>query len=163
MNNTTIPSNKNKNKIINNKTNIKEYSSKNYINITKPKPKAKFKNNDNNIKPNKNNHMNYNINNKRKINIINLANKEKYKNPNRNKFDMEDSDSSNTNSFILDSELISKNKISNYMIRKKNKNDQGGNTLLSSANESCNIQESEISKLSISGFEAKAAGKIKYI
>ena len=163
LNNTTIPSNKNKNKIINNKTNIKEYSSKNYINITKPKPKAKFKNNDNNIKPNKNNHMNSNINNKRKINIINLANKEKYKNPNRNKFDMEDSDSSNTNSFILDSELISKNKISNYMIRKKNKNDQGGNTLLSSANESCNIQESEISKLSISGFEAKAAGKIKYI
>ena len=102
-------------------------------------------------------------NNKRKINIINLANNAKYKNPSTKKFDAEDSDSSNNNSLILDSnDISSRNK---YLIAKKAniKNEKSGNTLISSANESCNIQESDISKLSISGIDARGAGRIKYI
>ena len=102
-------------------------------------------------------------NNKRKINIINLANNAKYKNPNTKKFDAEDSDSSNSNSLILDSnDISSRNK---YLIAKKAniKNEKSGNTLISSANESCNIQESDISKLSISGIDARGAGRVKYI
>ena len=102
-------------------------------------------------------------NNKRKINIINLANSSKYKNPSTKKFSSEDSDSSNSNSLILDSdEISSRNK---YLIAKKAniKKEKNGNTLISSANESCNIQESDISKLSISGIDARGAGRIKYI
>ena len=76
---------------------------------------------------------------------------------------MEDSESSHTNSFLLDSDgFNSRNK--NLIEKKfKLKNEQGGNTILSSANESCNIQESEISKLSISGIDTRGTGKIKYI
>ena len=146
-----------------------------YINI-KPKKTLNSKNNNKikNIKTNNKNQMiNYNAkdhvpnpnikNNKRKINIINLANNSKYKNSNIKKFEVEDSESSHTNSFLLDSDgFNSRNK--NLIEKKfKLKNEQGGNTILSSANESCNIQESEISKLSISGIDTRGTGKIKYI
>ena len=101
-------------------------------------------------------------NNRRKINIINLANNSKYKNSNSKKSENEDSDSSNDNSIILDSDAM--NSRNRFLIAKKVnlKNEQHG-TILSSANESCNIQESEISKLSISGIDTRGAGKIKYI
>ena len=99
-------------------------------------------------------------NNKRKINIINLANKPKYK----NSINFDESDSSNNNSLLGDSAgLNSRNK--NLIEKRINiKNEQHyGNTILSSANESCNIQESDISKLSISGIDPRGAGRIKYI
>ncbi len=79
------------------------------------------------------------------------------------KFDVEDSDSSNTNSFLQDSDGFNSRNKNLIEKRVKLKNEQGGNTLISSANESCNIQESEISKLSISGIDARGNGKIKYI
>ena len=150
-------------------------------NITKNSNKLIFKNNintkiitnknSNRIKSIKNNNINnykqaknpQTQNNKRKINIINLANKSKYKSANSKNLDFEDSDSSNNNSFINDSEALnSRNK--RLIAKKANiKNEQGGNTILSSANESCNIPESDISKLSISGIDARGGGRIKYI
>ena len=133
----------NSNKIKNIKSNNKNTETKTYIKEQVPNPNNK--------------------NNKRKINIINIANNSKYKNSNTKKFEVEDSDSSNTNSFLHDSDGFNSRNKNLIEKRVKIKNEQGGNTILSSANESCNIQESEISKLSISGFEAKAAGKIKYI
>ena len=144
LNNITINTIKlKKNKIINSKANSNRNSNK--INSIK---------NINRAIPN---------NNKRKINIINLANNPKYKSTNSKKIEIEDSDSSNANSFIIDGDAMnSRNK---YLIAKKAniKNEQGGNTILSSANESCNIQESEISKLSISGIDTRTTGRIKYI
>ena len=102
-------------------------------------------------------------NNKRKINIINLANNSKYKSSTNKKYDIDESESSNTNSFLLDSDGFNMKNKNLIEKRIKIKNEQGGNTILSSANESCNIQESEISKLSISGFDARGAGRVKYI
>ena len=147
-----------------NKKNIKQKT------VTNEKNNKKIKN----IKTNNKNQMiNYNAkghvpnpnikNNKRKINIINLTNNSKYKSSSNKKPDIDESDSSNTNSFLLESDGFSSRNKNLIEKRIKIKNEQGGNTILSSANESCNIQESEISKLSISGFDSKGAGRIKYI
>ena len=103
-----------------------------------------------------------NKNNKRKINIINLSNNEIYKNSAKTKIEHEEHDSSNNSSFLndLDGMHSKKNLISK---RVHIKSEQFGNSAVSSANESCNIQESEISKLSISGIDARGAGKVKYV
>ena len=150
-------------------------SASRYINIKqRTNLNSKNKNKIKNIKCKNDNHMinahlkeqvpnPNNKNNKRKINIINLANNSKKKNSNMKKFDVEDSDSSNTNSFLQDSDGFNSRNKNLIEKRVKLKNEQGGNTLISSANESCNIQESEISKLSISGIDARGNGKIKYI
>ena len=145
-------------------------SASRYINIKqRTNLNSKNKNKIKNIKCKNDNHMinahtkeqvpnPNNKNNKRKINIINLANNSKKKNSNMKKFDVEDSDSSNTNSFLQDSDGFNSRNKNLIEKRVKLKNEQGGNTLISSANESCNIQESEISKLSISGIDARGNG-----
>ena len=97
--------------------------------------------------------------NKRKINIISLVNTKKNKNDITKKLERDESESSYTSSFIIDSDgNNSRNKCKNY-VAKKAKIKEQGNTIMSSANESCNIQESS---LSLSGIDAIGAGKIKY-
>ena len=127
----------------------------NKINTYTTKPKIKVSNkNTNKIKNIKNN------NNKKKINIINLAVNGKNKNSKKKKYENDESESSNTNSFIIDSDIFnSRNKYLNYLARKAKIRNEQGNTIISSANESCNIQESS---LSISGIDSIGAGKIKY-
>ena len=98
-------------------------------------------------------------NNKKKINIISLPNAG-IKNSKNKKLEYDESESSNTNSFIIDSDgLNSRNKYKNYLERRVKKRNEQGNTIVSSANESCNIQESS---LSISGIDSVGAGRIKY-
>ena len=148
---------------INSKKNQKKYNIKNnkinaYNNKQKtndnPKKNEKIKNikfANNTI----NNKINNNINiNKRKINIINLNIK-----GNKKKKEFDGNESSDTNSFIIDNDALnSRNKYKKYLARKaRMRNEQG--TLLSSGNESCNIQESS---LSISGIDSIGAGRIKY-
>ena len=102
-----------------------------------------------------NNSKNNKINaNKRKINIINLSIP-----GNKKKRDFDGSESSDTNSFIIEHDAFNyKNKYKKYLARRaRMRNEQG--TLLSSGNESCNIQESS---LSISGIDSIGAGRIKY-
>ena len=171
MNNIKINKN-NKNNINSNlKTNISNNKINSYNNKTKIKPKSK--NNDkiknNKYKNNSNTNTNTNTNtatsinnmniNKRKINIINLASNNKNKNL-KKKTECDESESSNTNSILMDSDTLnSRNKYRNYLARKAKIKNEQGNTIISSANESCNIQESS---LSISGIDSIGAGKIKY-
>ena len=134
---------------------------KNKINAYNNKPKTiiKTKNNDK-IKNMKYNNDKNNINNKRKINIINLVNTKKNKNSKTQKLENDESESSYTNSFIIDSDAMnSRNKYQNYIGRKAKIRNEQGNTIMSSGNESCNIQESS---LSMSGIDSIGAGKIKY-
>ena len=159
MNNIKTTSIKNKNNINTNRD--MNYKINSYNN--KPKIKNKSKNNDKitNIKyknNNNKNNSNNNMNNKKKINIINLATN---KNKNiKKKIENDESESSNTNSFIIDSDgLNSRNKYRNYLAKKAKIKNEQGNTIISSANESCNIQESS---LSVSGIDLIGAGKIKY-
>ena len=139
-------------------------NNKNNIN-TKLLFNQKSKNRIKNIKPNNHKYVpSPKINNNnRKINIINLEKNAKFKNSTKTKLEIEDADSSHNSSFFLDSDgFNTRNK--NLIGKRTNMiKEQGGNTILSSANESCNIQESEISKLSISGIDARGAGRIKYI
>ena len=147
------------------KVNIKKNTNDNNINKinsynNKPKVNTKSKKNDkmNNIKYStyEKNIMNKN---KRKINIISLVNTKKNKNDITKKLERDESESSYTSSFIIDSDgNNSRNKCKNY-VAKKAKIKEQGNTIMSSANESCNIQESS---LSLSGIDAIGAGKIKY-
>ena len=133
-----------------------------YINnINAYNNKQKIKKNNTKYKNIKYNISNKNNNKQKKINIINLVN-----NPNKNsaknkKSETDESESSNTNSFIIDSEgHYSRNIHQNYIARKARIANEQGNTIMSSGNESCNIQESS---LSISGIDvALGTGKIKY-
>ena len=64
------------------------------------------------------------------------------------------------NLFIIESDALnSRNKYKNYLAKNTRMRNEQGNTIISSANESCNIQESS---LSISGIDSIGAGKIKY-
>lgn len=141
-----------------NSKNIRGIAIDNKINayINKPKTKINHKNT-NKIKNIKNGNIN---NNKKKINIINLATNGKNKNSKKKKLENDESETSNTNSFIIESDIFnSRNKYHNYLARKAKFRNEQGNTIISSANESCNIQESS---LSISGIDSIGAGKIKY-
>ena len=141
-----------------NSKNIRGIAIDNKINayINKPKTKINHKNT-NKIKNIKNGNIN---NNKKKINIINLATNGKNKNSKKKKLENDESETSNTNSFIIESDIFnSRNKYHNYLARKAKIRNEQGNTIISSANESCNIQESS---LSISGIDSIGAGKIKY-
>ena len=166
MNNLNIKiDNKNYKNNTNNKDNdnnikINSYNSKiNSYNNKPKKKKTKSKNNEKikNIKLN-NNNLNNN-NSKNKINRINIANNG-YKNSKNKKLEFDESESSNANSFIIESDALnSRNKYKNYLARKARMKTEQGNTIISSANESCNIQESS---LSISGIDSIGAGRIKY-
>ena len=107
-----------------------------------------------------NNNINNNSNNK--INIINLASTSNNKNAaKKKKLETDESESSYTNSFIIDSDgHYSRNIHNNYVARKARIGNEQGNTIISSGNESCNIQESS---LSFSGIDAAlGTGRIKY-
>jgi len=103
-----------------------------------------------------------NNDNNKKVNIINLSSTSNNKNPARKKkFETDESESSYTNSFIIDSDgHYSRNIHQNYVARKARIGNEQGNTIISSGNESCNIQESS---LSFSGIDAAlGTGRIKY-
>ena len=79
----------------------------------------------------------------------------------KKKLETDESESSYTNSFIIDSDgHYSRNIHQNYVARKARIGNEQGNTIISSGNESCNIQESS---LSFSGIDAAlGSGRIKY-
>lgn len=106
--------------------------------------------------------INSSSNNNKKINIINLASTSNSKNvAKKKKLETDESESSYTNSFIIDSDgHYSRNIHQNYVARKARIGNEQGNTIISSGNESCNIQESS---LSFSGIDAAlGTGRIKY-
>jgi hypothetical protein len=159
----------NKNVTINNSSNnnsINKKSINGVVNrINSYKNKQKLKKNRakaQNIKySNINSSTNSNSNNN-KINIINLANTSNGKNAvKKKKLETDESESSYTNSFIIDSDgHYSRNIHQNYVARKARIGNEQGNTIISSGNESCNIQESS---LSFSGIDAAlGSGRIKY-
>ncbi len=149
--NTNIKINQKIDNNINKNNKINSYNNKQVI-------KNKSKNNDKikNIKYSNNTNSNVN---KRKINIINLSTTTGNKNTKKKKSDFDESESSNTNSFIIENDAFnSRNKYKKFLARKaKMRNEQG--TLMSSGNESCNIQESS---LSMSGIDSIGVGRIKY-
>ena len=173
MNNIKTNSNtkkKNTNTNTNNNNNNNNFYFNSKINSynNKQKMKTKSKKNDkiknikytNNEKDNSVNNNINNNNNKRKINIINISNNKKNKISKTQKLERDESESSYTNSFIIDSDPInSRNKCQNYIAKRARMRNEQGNTIMSSANESCNIQESS---LSLSGIDSIGAGKIKY-
>ena len=155
----------NKNVSINNNNNsINKNNNNGVVNrINSYKNKQKLKKNRakaQNIKySNINSSTNSNSNNN-KINIINLANTSNGKNAvKKKKLETDESESSYTNSFIIDSDgHYSRNIHQNA--RKARIGNEQGNTIISSGNESCNIQESS---LSFSGIDAAlGSGRIKY-
>ena len=157
----------NKNVSINNNNNsINKNNNNGVVNrINSYKNKQKLKKNRvkaQNIKySNINSSTNSNSNNN-KINIINLANTSNGKNAvKKKKLETDESESSYTNSFIIDSDgHYSRNIHQNYVARKARIGNEQGNTIISSGNESCNIQESS---LSFSGIDAAlGSGRIKY-
>ena len=149
--NTNIKINQKIDNNINKNNKINSYNNKQVI-------KNKSKNNDKikNIKYSNNTNSNVN---KRKINIINLSTTTGNKNTKKKKSEFDESESSNTNSFIIENDAFnSRNKYKKFLARKaKMRNEQG--TLMSSGNESCNIQESS---LSMSGIDSIGVGRIKY-
>ena len=153
-----------KNKNFNNSNINAPYNNKinSYNNRQKMIVKSKKKDKIKNIKYSNNeklNNMNNN-NNKRKINVINISNSKKNKISKTQNLERDESESSYTNSFIIDSDAMnSRNKYQNYIAKRAKIRNEQGNTIISSANESCNIQESS---LSLSGIDSIGIGKIKY-
>ena len=156
----------NKNVSINNNNNsINKNNNNGVVNrINSYKNKQKLKKNRTKVQNIKYSNINdsNNSSNNNKINIINLANTSNGKNAvKKKKLETDESESSYTNSFIIDSDgHYSRNIHQNYVARKARIGNEQGNTIISSGNESCNIQESS---LSFSGIDAAlGSGRIKY-